>query len=230
MKKTAQLYIIHGWTYDVAPWQDVITSLKQQNITAQLLHVPGLTAASGKSWTIAQYADWADQNLPDGTIALGHSNGGRILMNLLVKHPNKLKGLILLDSAGIPAQPTLRRRILRIVAKLFAPLKPIKPLRKFFHRFIGANDYSQASDHMKQTLQNMIDSDKQLNPSLITTPTQIIWGAKDTSTPLSEGKALHRKIKNSKLIIEPEWGHSPYLKAPKALAKVIAKSYRELSA
>jgi pimeloyl-ACP methyl ester carboxylesterase len=82
---------------------------------------------------------------------------------------------------------------------------------------------------MKQTLHNMIISDKQLDPSRITTPTQIIWGAADCTTPLNQGKKLHQLIKGSKLIIQPDWPHAPYFKTPEELAQVIAASYRELA-
>ena len=95
------LYVIHGWTYTVAPWENTIKILKQHGIEIKMLHVPGLTSPSDKVWTIDEYATWADQNIPDGAIALGHSNGGRILLNLLSKKPNKLSHVILLDAAGI---------------------------------------------------------------------------------------------------------------------------------
>jgi pimeloyl-ACP methyl ester carboxylesterase len=223
-----KLYIIHGWTYDISPWETVVKLLKKQGVTAELLRVPGLTEPSHRTWTIANYISWANHNIPDDAIALGHSNGGRILLNLLSKNPTKLKGLILLDSAGV-YERSLKRSVLRIVAKIFSPLKHIKPLRKIFHKFIGASDYDKAPKNMKQTLHNMIMSDKQLDPSSITTPTQIIWGANDTVTPLRQGKKLHQQIKNSKLIVKQSWPHSPYLKTPEQLAAVIAKSTKELS-
>ena len=74
-----ELYVIHGWTYTVSPWDKTIALLKEQGITIKMLHVPGLTEPSKKVWTIEEYAKWADQNIPDGAVALGHSNGGRIL-------------------------------------------------------------------------------------------------------------------------------------------------------
>jgi len=223
-----KLYIVHGWTYDVAGWEKVVKLLDKRGVDAKLLRVPGLTEPSERVWTIEKYIDWADRNIPDGAIALGHSNGGRILMNLLAKKPKKLKGLILLDSAGI-YKSSLKRSILRVTAKIFAPLKYIKTLRKLFHRLIGASDYTKAPENMKQTLHNMIVSDKQLDPAKVSVPTQIIWGTADTTTPLRQGEKLHRLIKGSKLIVKPGWKHAPYLKVPEKLAEVIAQSARELA-
>ncbi len=226
---TSKLYIVHGWSYSVESWHEVATYLKNYHITAEILNVPGLTAPSKKAWTIEDYVSWANRNIPDGAIALGHSNGGRILMNMLVKYPQKLKGLILLDAAGIYARPTLKNRLFYIGAKLLAPLKPIKPLRKLVHKFIGASDYARAPENMKKTLNNMLASDKTLDPSQITTPTRIIWGAKDQITPLRDAQKIHAMIKGSKLIVKPDWTHAPYLKVPAEVAKVIAKSTQELN-
>lgn len=225
MKK---LYIIHGWTYDITPWEKVVTALKKHGVTAELLPVPGLTEPSDRVWTIQNYIGWANHNIPDGAIALGHSNGGRILLNLLNKNPKKLGGVILLDSAGI-YEHSVKRSTLRILAKIFAPFKNIKPLRKTFHKFLGASDYDKAPENMKRTLNNMIMSDKNLNPAKITTPAEIIWGSNDTITPLRQGEKLHHLMKNSQLVIKQGWSHSPYLKSPDALAAVIAKSLEELS-
>ena len=224
-----KIHIIHGWAYDISPWHEVAAHLKEHGVTAELLQVPGLTAPSKKAWTIKEYATWADQHIPNGAFALGHSNGGRILMNLLSEKPRKLKGLILLDSAGVYRKPTLKNRAFYIGAKALAPLKPIKPLRRLVHKFIGASDYERAPENMKKTLNNMLTSDQKLDPSSIIVPTRIIWGAKDLTTPLKDGEELHRLIKGSKLHVESDWGHSPYFKHPKALAALIAKSLKDLA-
>ena len=84
MKKTT-LYIIHGWTYTVSPWEKTIADLEKKGLKIEMLHVPGLTSPSKKVWTIEEYVKWADRHIPDGSVALGHSNGGRILLNLCSK-------------------------------------------------------------------------------------------------------------------------------------------------
>lgn len=111
-----KLYIIHGWTYTTAPWDKTIASLKKLGLGVEMLNVPGLTASSSKVWTIDDYVRWADRHLPDGAVVLGHSNGGRILMNLCALKPDKLSHLILLDSAGVYEAPS-RHDFARNVSK-----------------------------------------------------------------------------------------------------------------
>ncbi len=45
-------------------------------------------------------------------------------------------------------------------------------------------------------------------------PTAIIWGAEDTTTPLSQGENLHALIPDSTLIVLPDIGHIPMIEDP----------------
>ena len=222
------LYIIHGWTYTVEPWKKTLEILKEKGIKFEMLNVPGLTSPSKKIWTIDDYVSWANKNIPDNAVALGHSNGGRILLNLCSKNPEKLRKLILLDSAGV-YEKSRKRDILRKVSKLGAPLKKSKLISKVFHKLIGASDYSNAPENMKKTLSNMLDSDKNLNLEPVSTPTIILWGEKDTVTPPRQAKVLNEKLKNSKLKFYKNWTHAPYISNPPELASAIITALKEES-
>ena len=224
-----KLYIIHGWTYKPEPWLEVIKCLKQHQIDAELLRVPGLGTESTESYTIEDYAKWAAKSIPKGSIALGHSNGGRILLNMLnMKSSDYLKGLILLDSAGIYEEST-KRNMARVLSKTFAPLKKSKFLRKAFHKVVGASDYDAATENMKVTLDNMLNSEKTLKLDGITTPTQIIWGTDDNITPPRQGKKMHELLQNSELDMKEGWRHSRYLVDTQELADVIAEKVKKLT-
>ena len=214
------LYIVHGWTYTVEPWKKTLDILKKQGLNIKMLHVPGLTEESKKVWTIDDYAKWADHEIPDGAIALGHSNGGRILLNLCAKKPEKLKYLILLDAAGI-YEPTLKKRIVQTIAKAGKPLRKIKLIDKAFHRITGSTDYSKAPENMKETLKNMLSSDKDLDFSKVTTKTFILWGKKDTITPPRQATTMYERLPNAELKFYTNWTHSPYISSPEELSKAL---------
>jgi pimeloyl-ACP methyl ester carboxylesterase len=220
MKK---LYVIHGWTYTVEPWARTISLLKSEyDIEVEMLHVPGLTTGSKNVWDIEGYKNWADKNIPNGSIALGHSNGGRILLNLCAEKPNKLKHLILLDAAGV-YEKSAKRDISRKLSKVFAPLKKSALLRKVFHKLVGASDYDRAPENMKQTLANMLSSDKKLDIKKVKTNTSILWGEKDTVTPLRQAEKMHEMIEGSTLVTYKNWTHAPYIADPAGLARAINK-------
>lgn len=224
-----QLYIIHGWTYRPEPWAGVVKELKEtHHIEAEFLRVPGLGTKSNKVFTIDDYVEWAKKHIPAGSIALGHSNGGRILLNLASKDVDYLGGMILLDAAGV-WEESKKRDLSRRASKLFAPLKNVKVIRKVVHRVLGASDYANAPENMKQTLTNMLDSDRQLDISKVRTPTAIIWGSDDQTTPLRQGQKMHKLIKGSTLSIKEGWRHSHYLVSIPELATEIAKNYKQLT-
>ncbi len=219
-RPTYDLYIVHGWTYTVEPWKTTIKLLRENGLKVKMLNVPGLTEESNKVFTIEDYAKWADHEIPDGAIALGHSNGGRILMNLCSQNPEKLKYLILLDSAGV-YEPSTKKKIVETVAKIGKPLKNIEFIDKAFHKLTGSTDYSKAPENMKTTLVNMINSDKNLDFSKITTKTFILWGKKDTTTPPRQATKIYEGLPNAEIKFYANWTHAPYISDPEGLARAI---------
>lgn len=224
--KKPKLYIIHGWTYTVTPWARTIALLEKQGISVEMLNVPGLTAASKKVWTIEEYTRWADRNIPNGAVALGHSNGGRILLNLCSEKPEKLSHLILLDAAGVYEAST-KRDFIKSLSRKLSFLKNIPGLAKLWHKATGASDYARAPENMKETLANMLDSDKKLDLTKVVVPTSILWGADDTVTPPHQAEIMHESIKNSTLEIHPGWTHAPYLSHPDELARAIFRAFKK---
>ncbi len=216
----ADLYIIHGWTYTVEPWKNTLAMLRDNGISVKMLHVPGLTEKSDKVYTIDDYVKWADENIPDGAVALGHSNGGRILLNLCADNPEKLKYLILLDAAGV-YEPSARKKLVEKVAKIGKPLKKVPIIDKAFHKITGSTDYSRAPENMKQTLANMLESDKGLDFSKVATKTFILWGKKDTTTPPRQATTMYEKLPNAELKFYANWTHAPYISSPEELARAL---------
>ncbi len=223
----ADLYIVHGWTYTVEPWRKTLEILRENGISVKMLRVPGLTEESKKVFTIEDYVKWANKEIPDGAIALGHSNGGRILLNLCAKKPEKLKYLILLDSAGI-YEPTIKKKAVERLAKLGKPFKKIPLIDKVFHRITGSTDYSKAPENMKETLRNMLASDKDLDFSKVTTNTFILWGKKDTTTPPRQATVMYEKLPNAELKFYANWTHAPYISSPEELARALTNLVKRI--
>lgn len=221
------LYIIHGWTYTVEPWRTTFEILAKNGLKPKMLHVPGLTEESKKVWTIEDYVKWADKNIPDGAIALGHSNGGRILLNLLSKKPNKLEHLILLDAAGV-YEKSKKKTIVKKISKVGKPLKNNKFISKVYHKVVGASDYERAPENMRKTLTNMLESDRNLEIEKVTVPTTILWGEEDKITPPRQAEIMHQKIKGSTLKFYKNWNHAPYISHPTELAKAILSVMEKL--
>jgi pimeloyl-ACP methyl ester carboxylesterase len=222
------LVIIHGWTYTIEPWKRTVELLEAGGVRVIQLRVPGLTTPSEEVWTIDGYVSWLEQELKsiDRPIVLGHSNGGRIAMHYLRSHPDAFRALILLNSAGVEIAPTAlsaKRRLLRGLAKLLAPLKYIPGIKKIVYRLLGS-DYGRAPKNMQATLRNMLESDKDFSPSGITTPTTILWGEADTTTPLAMGRKIAAALPHACLMTFANWKHAPYISHPDELAAAIVEA------
>ena len=234
-KPKTTLVIVHGWTYSVANWQPTLKKLRAAGLSVKLLKVPGLTKPSQQVWTVTAYVDWLAEALSklDKPVALGHSNGGRLLLHFCQRQPQHLKHLILLNSAGVP--PTVTKNLylllVRTLAKIFGWLKRFEVMRRLVHRLLRVQDYSQAPPHMRQTLQNMLAADANLvqNLSAIQTPVSLIWGQEDKITPVSQGLFFYDNLPNvTDFYLLEGAGHAPYAHDREALVEVILKIWRRL--
>lgn len=224
MKK---IIILHGWTYSTEKWQTFLDILEKKGFEPIMLNVPGLTSENDKIWRTEDYINWLYEKIEKEkgkAVILGHSNGGRIALNFAIKYPEKVEKLILIDSAGIYHNElplALKRVIFRTLAKWGKKITNSNILKKIFYKIVGESDYNNASVNMKQTMLNLLNSDKSLSPEGIQTPTLIIWGREDKITPLSDGRAINKLIKNSKLEIIENARHTPQFTHPNQVAKAI---------
>lgn len=213
MKK---IFILHGWTRSTEKWQQFIRLAKKAGLNPILLRIPGLTKKTNKTWTLSDYVEWLRKILDQENkkaIVVGHSNGGRIAIAFAAKYPKKLEQLVLINSAGIHHNEfpiRLKRLIFRAIAKIGKKTTSSEKLRSLLYKAARETDYKNATARMKKTMASLISVDLTFQLSKITTPTLIIWGKLDKITPLSDGKLMHRLMKNSKLCVIEETGHSPH--------------------
>lgn len=80
---------------------------------------------------------------------------------------------------------------------------------------------------MKEIMKNVLAEDLMPVLKKIKTPTLLVWGADDKTTPLADGKIMNSKIANSELKIIGDANHSlPYQK-PEEFAGIVAEFLRK---
>jgi len=233
----ATLIILHGWQSSKEKWQKVKELLEDPNLKVVALDLPGFKPENqlSKPWDLGDYVAWLENSLtayPEPVYLLGHSFGGRIAIKFADKNPEKLKGLILVAAAGIKKKKTIRDRVLLKIVKLAKKLgvqeqssgaQGLEQLvRKIFYRYIlRRTDYFKANPIQKEIMKSALEEDlTAFLPAIITT-TLIVWGKKDTFTPIKDGYLMKEKIKNSWLEVFPKNGHSLHLQCPEKLAQKI---------
>lgn len=226
------VYILHGWTYSTNKWKPLQTKLEKEKINVVLLRIPGLTSSIDRAYTIEDYVNWLEMELPkdEKVIIAGHSNGGRLALHFALAFPHRIEQLFLIDSAGVyhdDLYSKIKRGSFRLAAKIGKKITNSAIARKILYKAARESDYTQANPIMKQTMKNLLESDKTLALNAIQVPTTILWGEQDTVTPLVDGLIMHAKIKNSKMYTISEAMHSPQFSHPEKVAAIITQSFEQ---
>lgn len=221
-----RILILHGWTYQVEKWTPFIKSLEEKGFNVNFLKIPGLTEKLDKVWNIDNYVTWLSEKIGNNekVVLIGHSNGGRISLCFALKYPQKVKQLILIDSAGIyhnglPIR--LKRFLFKSVAKIGRKITQSETLRKALYKLSREGDYEKASPEVRQTMVNLITFDISGFLDKVKVPTLIIWGQHDTITPLKDGKLMHQLISGSTFKIIKNARHSPQFTNTEEVTQII---------
>lgn len=209
---------LHGWADSGKSFQNLADELVKANkkIKVILLDLPGFGGSQGPSeaWGLEDYAEFVAQFLEkvdySADVIIGHSNGGAIAIKGLATNVLQARKLVLLASAGI-RNPSLKKTLLRIAAKptrfaiMILPGPTQKKIKQKMYGAIGS-DYLVVA-HMQDTFKRVVSSDIADNAKDLTIPTCLIYGEKDTSTPVEFGERLAGLIPNSRLYTIPLTGH-----------------------
>lgn len=166
------------------------------------------------SWGTADYADamaeWLRKEPGRRRIWVGHSFGGRVGIQLAVRHPGLLDGLVLVASAGIPRRRSLSdklrvslRRNLFKAGKLFFKEGP--RLDRLRAR-LGSSDYRNAGP-LRRILTKVVNEDLTQTAALLKCPVLLVYGDKDSETPPEIGERFNQIIPGSKLVVLHGFDH-----------------------
>lgn len=144
----------------------------------------------------------------------GWSMGGWIVQLVANDYPERVRHLMLFDSAGIYEKPAWDTRLFtpataEELAQLDVLLMPHPPKIPGF----VANDILRTSHShawiIRRALNSMWqghDTTDDILPKL-KMPILIVWGAEDQITPLSQGERMHRLVPQSEFEVFPGCGH-----------------------
>jgi pimeloyl-ACP methyl ester carboxylesterase len=144
----------------------------------------------------------------------GWSMGGWIVQLVAVEHPERVKRLMLFDSAGLSVKPTWDTNVftpqtVAQVNELNALLTPNPPKVPHF----VAKDILRISKQdgwvIKRAMAAMLTGKDTTNAMLpkLAMPVLLVWGQKDAITPAAQGETIHRLIPQSELDVVPGCGH-----------------------
>ncbi|MEP7103352.1 MAG: alpha/beta hydrolase [Candidatus Dojkabacteria bacterium] len=224
------LVFLHGWRSDSTVWFETMEIMAELGYHSIALDLPGF----GKSQTPDQvfntdkYADLVVEFLNklklEKSICIGHSYGGRVLIDIGVNNKADLEKIILVDASGVgikEGEMNLKKTLAKIIKPLFKP-KFMQGLRKKIYQSIGAEDYIVAEDSpfFKETYQNILRDQYNELLAKIKTPLFMIWGEEDQDTPLVMAVEIQHAT-HGKLVAMEKAGHFPFIDQPEEFVKIL---------
>ena len=133
-----------------------------------------------------------------------------------------------MGSAGIVHEKTFKQKMAVKRFKFLRGLFNIKYIYWLFPEIIddwrsrqGSADYRSATPVMRNTLVMAVNEDlRDLLPK-IDRETLLIWGDKDTATPIGDAKIMEEKIKGSGLVVLEGSTHYAFLEQPAKFRSII---------
>ena len=223
--------LLHGWGASFDTYKGVISALSDR-CRLYAVNFPGCgqSETMKSPWTLDDYCDFVkcfaeNLNIED-PILIGHSHGGRVAMNLAAKKIMNPPKMVLLDAAGLIPKKSFKQKAR---AKSFKVIKnPLKifgkagePLLQKARAHYGSADYLAAPPVLRQTLVNLVNLDIRDRLPDISCPTLLIWGDKDTATPIEDAKTIEKLIPDAGLCVLEGAGHFAFCERPYDTAAIL---------
>ncbi|SNS25259.1 alpha/beta fold hydrolase [Tropicimonas sediminicola] len=194
--------------------------------------------------TVAGMADFADDLLAlldlldlERVIAVGHSMGGRILIEAACRAPERFAGLVLsgAQAAHLAHMTEAEREIYlgrrramfdgetvtpeiaaRVADSVLAPDAP-----EAARTALSADFQALRRDGYLSALNGSIGWDRRGDLPALTMPVALVTGTHDSVCPPSESRAIAEALPDARLTLLDGIGHMPQLEAPEACIRLI---------
>ncbi len=238
------IVLVHGLGDRAADtWKSTIPQLsKKYHVLAFDLPGFGQSSKSNQLYSPDNYVAFIQyvvrQSGHESLLLMGHSMGGNIALRYAATYPDKVKRLMLIDTAGVLHRITFANYLTHFGVKLMPQLNTQQGegIRSLAGALLGElarrHNYFEMGEQMvlndPALRQNVLGG----NPSTIAAyamsmtdfsaslssmkvPTLILWGEKDEVTPIRTAKVLATNLKNSGLVIIGGAGHIPMTDKPR---------------
>lgn len=170
-----------------------------------------------------------------GIHLLGNSLGGHVALVHTLKHPERIKSLILTGSSGLfesgmgdtyPKRGDYEYIRKKTEVTFYDPAVATKELvdevyNTVNNRIKAIKIIALAKSAIRNNLGEELNQIKQ--------PTLLIWGNNDAVTPPFVGREFHKLIPNSELHFIDKCGHAPMMEVPQEFNQILHKFLTKLS-
>lgn len=216
------LVLVHGLGGRADDWESLIPQLVRDHHHVYALDLPGYGRSEwpkSAQYSIPEFAGAVEafmnnQHLTRADL-VGWSMGGWIVMRVALDEPQRIRRLIVFDSAGLKFNLTWDTSLfapdtpekLRALDDLLMPT-PAPPMPGFVERGI----FRYAARHgwvVRRNMDSLLTQKDLLDGQLgaLRMPMLIVWGKQDRLIPVATGEAIHKDVPQSELEIFDGCGH-----------------------
>ena len=222
-----RVVLLHGWGCSTELMKPVADALSA-DMTVLSVDFPahGKSVQPPQPWGVPEFAACLKalltklDFLPCSVIA--HSFGGRVTIELASADEAMFERIILTGAAGIrtkgDGKSSKRTQTYKKLKKLVEVARKCRIFGKLPDMWqealiqkYGSKDYAALSPEMRKTFVKVVNYDQSEKLAAIKNSTLLVWGDKDTETPLWMGQQMEREIPDSALIVLNGGTHFAYL-------------------
>ncbi len=219
----APVIMIHGLGGSCRWWFRLFPELTSDGFRVLAVDLPGFGHSHGPALPFDQAAravvDLADHLGLSQFFLCGHSMGGAIAAQLAADFGGRVRRLVLVDSAGIPAYHPPR-----VLWRLLQPWSWCPP--HFYRTLIG--------DAIRAGPRNMARGSRfirlyDIRPALqrVRAPSLVIWGEKDGLVPIDDGARIAEKLAEARFARIDGARHLPMISNPSMVSRLMIDFFRE---
>jgi pimeloyl-ACP methyl ester carboxylesterase len=170
----------------------------------------------------------------DAPIVVGHSMGSTNATRFAIDHPEKTRGMVLIDAFATYAGNTAIVELWEsAVSRLMDPIDPAfvrefqestlaNPVPPAFLDMVVGESLKVPAHVWKEAFAGFLEDDFTGELGKIRAPTWIVWGDRDALVPRADQDALRATIPGSRLSVYEGVGHALHWEEPKRFALELA--------
>lgn len=215
--------LLHGWLATLETMRPIANNLCQ-NFKVYLVDIVGFGKSDLPEHPLKTddfgdfLKDFIEKLEIKNPILIGHSNGGRMIINAVGRGIVSPKKVVLFDSAGIKPKRSFGYYLKvgfyktgKFILNLLPNTKEIKEFKEKLRSKVGSSDYKASANVLKETMKIILNEDLSHLLPKISVPTLLFWGSLDTATPISDGRKMEKLIPDCGLIEYAGSTHFSYL-------------------
>ncbi|GIX46940.1 MAG: alpha/beta hydrolase [Candidatus Tectimicrobiota bacterium] len=239
-EKGQAVLFVHGAGGNGHVWVEIMAQLATAHSPVAIdLPAHGRSGGLLAAESIEAYCDIVDKFIEvtqfKPFVFVGHSMGGAIAQVYALRHPEKLRGLVLSSTGArlrvLPETLALWKdaamgRPVNVYTRVaYSDKTPMEVVRRGWMEQRKTDPRVRLGDLLACDRFDYMEAIK-----AIRVPTLVLCGTDDVVTPPKYAEYLQRQIPGAQLVMIPDAGHITYLEQPQAVTKAIADFLAQLAA